>query len=148
ASRVPFGVIKSWSYTYADYAIFEKINPDFKSNPFIRNSLLFNATPYIYIDSFNLNVTQVPVGHEICISGYESYVKCGKVDNSDSIQNLKSIRPGKGYDQFVHMIKASIKGPLSDMDRGGTVFTIDNGIIVVQGLLTSFRYVAYKDTSN
>ncbi|CAG8855770.1 23211_t:CDS:1, partial [Gigaspora margarita] len=108
----------SWSLSRADYALFEKINPDFQSNPFVRNSFLIEGIPYIYIDSFNLNGTKLPVGHEICISGYESHVKCGTVEDNDSRHNLKSIRPGIIVDLFVHMIKASINGPLSEMDRG------------------------------
>ncbi|CAG8848415.1 12567_t:CDS:2, partial [Gigaspora margarita] len=150
ASRVPFGVIKSWSFVGADYALFEKINPDFKSNPFIRNSRFSTAIPYIYADLFNLYGTEVPAGHEICISGYESHVKCGSVTSSDSRAKLKSFRPGSNRDLFYHMIVASIKGPLSDMDRGGTVFSVETGDnlhLIVHGILTAFRYFGSQDTS-
>ncbi|CAG8857350.1 11056_t:CDS:1, partial [Gigaspora margarita] len=130
------------------YALFEKINPNFKSNPFVRNSLY--GIPYVYFDLFNLNGDELPVGHEICISGYESHVKCGNVLSYDSVQNLKSIRPGRTTDVLLHMIKVSIKGPLSDMDRGGTVFSVETGNnlrLIVHGILTYSRYIGSRDTS-
>ncbi|CAG8853302.1 23779_t:CDS:2, partial [Gigaspora margarita] len=92
--RVPFGVIKSWSFIGADYALIEKINDEYKSNPFLRNSLFSDEIPYVYIDLFNLNGNQVPAGYEVCISGYDSHVKYGSVTSSDSLQALILLRPG------------------------------------------------------
>ncbi|CAG8821003.1 29727_t:CDS:2, partial [Gigaspora margarita] len=124
-----FGVLRNYQSYGADYALIEKFNNTYKLNPFIRDSLFRipgNEPPFLLIDYFNYVGVPIPVGDVVCISGYESQVKCGIVTNTDVSQSIKSLRPGISGDHFLHMMKISIDGYLSDRNRGGTAFSIGN----------------------
>ncbi|CAG8853101.1 36505_t:CDS:1, partial [Gigaspora margarita] len=143
-----FGALRDHQLVGADFALIEKLNNEYKLNPYIRNSLYGEVLPSFYIDFFNFIGTQVPVGHAVCISGYDSHVKCGDVISSDSELRLRSLRPGSNRDNFHHMIQAIIDGPLSNRDIGGTVFSMEydetaNAThILVLGIVTEIRYVS------
>ncbi|CAG8762158.1 15190_t:CDS:1, partial [Gigaspora margarita] len=146
----PFGVLREFKLTGTDYALIEKLNNEYKLNPFIRNSL-WNELPSLFIDSFNFQGVQLPANHHLCISGYDSHVKCGSVTNPIGVFSPISLRPGSHADHFSHMIRAIIDGDLSDRDRGGTVFSMEPGggnpFLMVHGILTDVRYVAAHDNS-
>ncbi|CAG8852080.1 11311_t:CDS:1, partial [Gigaspora margarita] len=121
-----FGVLRDYQLTGADFALIKQHNnTEYKLNPFIRNSLHGEELLSLYIDFFNFIGTQVPVGHEICISGYDLHVKCGEVISSDSAITLRTLRPGSRGDKFYHMIQAIINEQLSNRDIGGTVFSME-----------------------
>ncbi|CAG8801705.1 39227_t:CDS:1, partial [Gigaspora margarita] len=147
-----FGVLRVYQLITVDYALIEQHNnTEYKLNPFIRNSLHGEELPSLYIDFFNFRGIPVPVGHEICISGYDSHAKCGEVINSSSVVSLKSLRPGSRQDIFNNMIKAIINGQLSKRNIGGTVFGMEYDgayvYIYVIGIVTETRYVRIHDTT-
>ncbi|CAG8772375.1 32611_t:CDS:2, partial [Gigaspora margarita] len=99
-----FGVLRDVSLNNVDYAM---------------------CYHHFFIDLFNFIGIQVPVGHEVCISSYDSHVKCGDVIGSSSEVRLRSLRPGVRYDVFYNMIQISIDGQLSNRDIGGTAFSME-----------------------
>ncbi|CAG8806963.1 13277_t:CDS:1, partial [Gigaspora rosea] len=120
-----FGVLRDFQLYSADFAVIEKLNNEYKLNPYISNSLHGEVLPSLYIDFFNFNGIQIPVGHEVCISGYDSHSKCGGVTSSNSRMNMLSLRLGVHTDEFYNMILARIDGQLSNRNVGGTVFCMD-----------------------
>ncbi|RIB22572.1 hypothetical protein C2G38_2075251 [Gigaspora rosea] len=103
----------------------------------IRSSV--DEYPSLMISRFNINGVPIPVGHHLCISGYESHTSCGEATIVDAHVSLQSLRPGIIGDTYRRMIRANI--PSSNRDVGGTVFIneIHNGTLytLVLGILTS-----------
>ncbi|CAG8530952.1 17739_t:CDS:2, partial [Gigaspora margarita] len=102
--------------------------PDQKAFDFfgvVRQSQLFvEEFPIIFIDYFNIDGELLPVGHHLCISGYESHISCRHVIASNIHTALQSRRPGVRVDGFRNLIRADI--PASYKDVGGTVYTNEN----------------------
>ncbi|CAG8823846.1 24917_t:CDS:2, partial [Gigaspora margarita] len=110
----------------------------------LRESRLNELSPFLSIDGFNLNTLQVPVGHEVCIAGYDLHFTCGEVTVSSARANFRSLRPWTTRDNYYNMIRANIGGHVSNRDIGGTVFSlqyVENQVyIIVEGILTAARY--------
>ncbi|CAG8842568.1 10537_t:CDS:1, partial [Gigaspora margarita] len=146
-----FGYLREYRLTGVDNALIEKFDNDYRLSPYIRNLLYVeeNLLPFLLIDGFNFNELPIPVGHALCISGYDSHFICGEVISSASESSLQSLRPGREFDLFYNMIKLSIDGHLFNSDIGGTVFSlkyVENEVyIIVEGILTAARYVLQND---
>ncbi|RIB05131.1 hypothetical protein C2G38_623995 [Gigaspora rosea] len=132
-----FGIVREFKYAVIDFALIEKFNDHFKLNPMIRSSV--DEFPSSIISAFNINGVPIPVGHHLCISGYESYTSCGDVATVDTSVMLRPLRQRVLSDTYRKMIKANI--PCSSKDVGGTVFGNENHngtlFTLVHGILTA-----------
>ncbi|CAG8814539.1 4267_t:CDS:1, partial [Gigaspora margarita] len=136
-----FGYVMFVQRSGVDVALIEKFNSSFKLTPMMRSSV--NDVKQIIIDKFNNGGFEIPEGYNICISGYETEIKCGLVTSSYVHAHIRSIRQGVRNDNYYKMLRAEIR--VSNQDIGGTVFSIeipDDGpdegipILVVHGIVT------------
>ncbi|CAG8546916.1 20541_t:CDS:2, partial [Gigaspora rosea] len=68
-----------------------------------------------------------PVGHQICISGYVSHVKCGGITSTDVRVQIRSIRAGQRLDSME--------------------FNNDEPYILVHGIVTNVKFYGNRNIS-
>ncbi|CAG8598829.1 3574_t:CDS:1 [Gigaspora margarita] len=130
-----FGIVSHIQFNGVDFALIEKQNNDYKLSPMIRSSVVEHPSPpsEIIDDFFE---SPPPVGHHICISGYDSHTSCGEVTSVDTEYRY----PGRRNTVFHSMIRANMPAKYGDI--GGPAFSIDNVShrVTVHGIVTNLNF--------